>query len=69
MFISACDSIGRSRFEVGPVERNPLNYAHASGVRLSHRRSGGRGAATALGAGSALAFARVEETLEVKHLW
>ena len=57
VFISACDSIGRSRFEVGPVERNPLNYAHASGVRLSRRRSGGRGAATALGAGSALAFA------------
>jgi len=57
VFISACDSIGLTRFEVGPVERNPLNYAHASGVRLSRRHSGGRGAATALGAGSALAFA------------
>ena len=29
------------------AKRNPLNYAHASGVRLSRRRSGGRGAATA----------------------
>ena len=29
VFISACDSIGLARFEVGPVERNPLNYAHA----------------------------------------
>ena len=54
----ATPSIGLARFEVGPVERNPPNYAqpdaHASGVRLSRRHSGGRGAAMALGAGSAL---------------
>ena len=51
VFISACDYIGLARFEVGPVERNPLNYAHALAAA---------GLAPSLMLAASAAFARVE---------